>query len=145
MRDSAIGTYGVAALAFPVLLRIFALASLAEPGLVAAALVAAHAGARAILPLFMSALPPARQDGLAASAGPPPGRAVAIALVIGLLLLALMLGIGAAVLATLLLAIAFGLMAWLAMAQIGGQTGDVLGAVEQVCEIVILLLASALL
>jgi adenosylcobinamide-GDP ribazoletransferase len=34
-------------------------------------------------------------------------------------------------------------MAWLAKRQIGGQTGDVLGAAEQVAEIAILLLLAA--
>jgi adenosylcobinamide-GDP ribazoletransferase len=33
-------------------------------------------------------------------------------------------------------------MAWIAILQIGGQTGDVLGAVEQVSEILILLTAA---
>jgi len=33
------------------------------------------------------------------------------------------------------------LMARLSLSQIGGQTGDVLGAIEQVAEIVILLVA----
>ncbi len=145
MRDSCIGTYGVVALILSFILRIAAIASLVEPGLVAAALIAAHAGARAVLPLFMLALPRARQDGLAASVGAPPGGRVAIALLLGLLVLALCLGAGGAFITALLLAAAFGLMAWLAMRQIGGQTGDVLGAVEQVSEIVILLVASALL
>jgi len=44
---------------------------------------------------------------------------------------------------TLLLAAAVALLALLCMKQIGGQTGDVLGAVEQTSEIVILLAASA--
>jgi adenosylcobinamide-GDP ribazoletransferase len=35
-------------------------------------------------------------------------------------------------------------MAWLSMRQIGGQTGDVLGALEQIIEIVILLTAVAM-
>ncbi|HEY6920880.1 MAG TPA: adenosylcobinamide-GDP ribazoletransferase [Methyloceanibacter sp.] len=34
-------------------------------------------------------------------------------------------------------------LAWLSISQIGGQTGDVLGAVEQVSEVVILLVAPA--
>ena len=145
MRDSCIGTYGVTALILSFILRIAAIASLVEPGLVAAALIAAHAGSRAILPLFMAALPQARQDGLAASVGTPPGGRVTIGLMLGLLALALCLGAGGALIAALLLAAVFGFMAWLAMRQIGGQTGDVLGAVEQVSEIVILLAASALL
>ena len=45
--------------------------------------------------------------------------------------------------ALILLAAAVGLMAWLSFAQIGGQTGDVLGALEQVSEIVVLLVAAA--
>ena len=32
-------------------------------------------------------------------------------------------------------------MAWLATRQIGGQTGDVLGALEQISEIAVLLVA----
>jgi adenosylcobinamide-GDP ribazoletransferase len=34
-------------------------------------------------------------------------------------------------------------MAWLAQRQIGGVTGDVLGATEQVCETAILVLLAA--
>ena len=51
------------------------------------------------------------------------------------------LGLGHALVALVALAIVVALMSWLAMRQIGGQTGDVLGAVEQVSEIVILLVA----
>ena len=32
-------------------------------------------------------------------------------------------------------------MAWLSMRQIGGQTGDVIGALEQVGEVIVLLVA----
>ena len=53
------------------------------------------------------------------------------------------LGFGGAIIATVLLAAAVGLLALLCMRQIGGQTGDVLGAVEQTGEILILLVASA--
>ena len=35
-------------------------------------------------------------------------------------------------------------MAWLSVQEIGGQTGDVLGALEQINEILILLTAAAL-
>jgi adenosylcobinamide-GDP ribazoletransferase len=43
----------------------------------------------------------------------------------------------------LLVVAAIALLASLCMRQIGGQTGDVLGAVEQVSEILILLVAAA--
>ena len=69
MRDSGIGTYGAAALTLFILLRVGAIASLSSPALVAPALIAAHAGARATLPMFMRRVPPARDDGLSAEAG----------------------------------------------------------------------------
>src|SRR5258708_30078598 len=78
MRDSRIGTYGVCALVLSFMLRIGALASLGGPALVAVALIAAHAMARAPMPAFMRLVPPARADGMSAQAGGPP-RATAIA------------------------------------------------------------------
>jgi adenosylcobinamide-GDP ribazoletransferase len=144
MRDSRSGAYGVSTIVLSVLLRVGALASLADPALVAAALVAAHAGARATLPAFMRAMPRARSDGLSAEAGKPPVGSAVVAVMLGLLALALCLGSGAALIAALLVTVACGVIAWLSLRQIGGQTGDVLGAVEQVSEIVILLTASAL-
>ena len=143
MRDSEIGTYGASALILSFMLRVGAVVSLAEPGLAALALIAAHAGGRAVLPVFMRLVPNARQDGLSANAGEPPQNGALIAVLLGLLVLPLCLGFGATLIAALLLACVIGLMAWLCVRQIGGQTGDVLGAVEQVSEIVILLVAAA--
>ena len=143
MRDSEIGTYGASALILSFMLRVGAVVSLAEPGLAALALIAAHAGGRAVLPVFMRLVPNARQDGLSANAGEPPQNGALIAVLLGLLVLLLCLGFGATLIAALLLACVIGLMAWLCVRQIGGQTGDVLGAVEQVSEIVILLVAAA--
>jgi adenosylcobinamide-GDP ribazoletransferase len=145
MRDSFIGTYGAAALILSLLLRIGAIASLADPALAALALIAAHAGARATLPIFMRRVPRARQDGLSAEAGVPPPQSAAIAIAIGLGVLLICLGFGATFITLILVALALGLMARLTVNQIGGQTGDVLGAVEQASEILILLAASALL
>ena len=76
MRDSEIGTYGTSALILSFMLRTGALVSLAEPRLVALALIAAHAGARATLPVFMRRVPNARRDGLSADAGTPPRAAL---------------------------------------------------------------------
>ena len=135
MRDPRLGSYGALALLMVTLARILALAALAEPALVAAALIAAGAVSRAALPALMAALPAARTGGLAAGAGRPhPLRAAAAgaiaALVGGLLLPA------AAVLLGLLLALVVLLgLALLAHRQLGGQTGDVLGAAQQLSEI----------
>jgi adenosylcobinamide-GDP ribazoletransferase len=141
MRDSHIGAYGVCALVLSILLRVSALASLADTSLVVAALIAAHVGARATLPVFMFFVPPARREGLSASAGQPPREGVIAAAVLGVLIVALCLGPVLAIAALILVVVVIALLAWLSLAQIDGQTGDVLGAVEQVSEIAILLVA----
>jgi adenosylcobinamide-GDP ribazoletransferase len=141
MRDSRIGTYGVCALTLSILIRAGALASLADPRTVVFALIAAHGAARATLPLFMTLLPPARSDGLSHTAGQPAQDRMLIACALGLLILAIFLGPWPGLFALMLLAAAVGAMRWLSSAQIGGQTGDVLGALEQVGETIILLVA----
>jgi adenosylcobinamide-GDP ribazoletransferase len=139
MRDSRIGTYGACALALSLMLRIGTLASLADPGAVALALIAAHAGARALLPLFLALVPPARPDGLGADAGrPSPGR-VAVAALLGIVLLLASLGAAGSLLALAWLLLVLGLMRALCLRQIGGQTGDTAGALEQIGEIAVLL------
>jgi adenosylcobinamide-GDP ribazoletransferase len=143
MRDSRIGTYGVCALILSFGLRWSALAAIANPWTVALALCAAHTAARAGLPAFMSQVAPARPDGLSASAGSPPGRSVAIAFAVGTLALVLALGPGKALVSLILLSLAGLMLARLAIRQIGGQTGDILGAFEQTGEILILLVAAA--
>ena len=64
------------------------------------------------------------------------------AALLGVAALGFGLGPAGAGLALVLLACAMALMAWLTMRQIGGQTGDVLGGLEQAGEILILLAAS---
>jgi adenosylcobinamide-GDP ribazoletransferase len=143
MRDSRHGTYGVLAIVLSVALRAAALAQIGEAVYAGLALVAAHAASRAAMPMAMWALPPARTDGLGAEAGRPrPALALAataIAVAIGLAALgpvhgAVALGLaGAAVFAA----------GMLARRQVGGCTGDILGALQQIGEIVILLAAAA--
>jgi len=141
MRDSRIGTYGVCALIISLLVRAGAIASLGAPVLVAPALLAAHVGARAALPWVMFLLPTARSDGLSFAAGQPSGTGVAIAGALGFLALLFCLGLAHALVALVMLAAVVAIVCRLASREIGGHTGDVLGTVEQVCEIVILLVA----
>jgi adenosylcobinamide-GDP ribazoletransferase len=144
MRDSRLGTYGACALIMSILLRWTALAAMAGPVAVAAALIAAHVAARAALPVFMRFVPPARFDGLSAQAGQPAVRSAAVAVLLGVLALVTALGLAATMIGLVLATCAGLLVAWLSMRQIGGQTGDVLGALEQIIEIVILLTALAM-
>lgn len=141
MRDSRIGVYGVCALALAILLRVGALASLISSTQVVLALIAAHGAARALVPVFMFFVSPARNDGLSASAGQPPMESIVAAAVLGIVILGLCLGPGLGLVALILLLLAMAAMAWLSLVQIDGQTGDVLGAVEQVGEIIVLLVA----
>ncbi len=141
MRDSRIGVYGVCALTMSLVLRVGALASLPSAHAVVWALIASHAAARATMPALMLLLPPARSDGLSFDAGRPPGESVAAAAVIGFLVLAICLHFGHGLLALIVVAAIVALVAWLATRQIGGQTGDVMGALEQVSEIAVLLVA----
>jgi adenosylcobinamide-GDP ribazoletransferase len=142
MRDSRIGAYGVCALALSILLRVSTLASLADTALVVPALFAAHAAARAVMPAFMLFVPPARRDGLSFAAGRPSGASAAAAAALGIFFIAVCLGPARAAAAAILLVIALALMARLSLKQIGGQTGDTLGALEQASEIVVLLVAA---
>lgn len=143
MRDSRTGAYGVCALVLSLLLRVAALASLADTHAVVWALVGSHSAARATMPVLMWLLPPARGDGLSHDAGRPPGESVAAAAAIAFVVLLFCLYPIRGVIAALLLVAVVALMAWLSMRQIDGQTGDVVGALEQVAEIVVLLVAVA--
>jgi adenosylcobinamide-GDP ribazoletransferase len=144
MRDSRIGTFGACALGLSLLLRWSALAALDDTRSVVIALIVAHGAARAVLPAFMSLLAPARSEGLSSGAGQPPPISVAIALGLGIVALAIGFGISAMLIGVVLLAAIGLLLARLARRQIGGQTGDVLGALEQAAEATLLLLATTL-
>ena len=122
-------------------MRVGALASLPGAHAVVWALIASHTAARATMPALMLVLPPARSDGLSHDAGKPPGEAVAAAAAIGFVVLALCLHLGHAIATLILLAAIVTLMAWLSRRQIEGQTGDVMGALEQASEIAVLLIA----
>ncbi|MER2536880.1 MAG: adenosylcobinamide-GDP ribazoletransferase [Rhizobiaceae bacterium] len=144
MRDSRIGAFGACALVLSILLRWSAIADLDVPVRVVFALIAAHAASRALLPALMAALPPARHDGLAAGAGAASVDVALLALCLGGACLFL-LGVTGAVLAALCLGLVFLLVRRLCLNQIGGHTGDTLGALQQLGEIAILLAASAIL
>ncbi len=136
MKDSRIGSYGVAALILSFLLRWSALVALGF--LAIPVLLLAHAASRALMPALMRLSPPARENGLSAGAGRPGPGTVFVALAIGAALLFLF-DPGFALVAAPLLALALFFIKWLAEKQIGGQTGDVLGTLQQLAETVLLI------
>jgi len=143
MRDSRIGTYGVLALVVVLAARGGSLAGLESPGAATAALIAAHAASRGGLAALMWVLPPARSDGLAAATGRPGGADAAAAAVLGSLPAFLLLPFPVALAALVAVAALQAALALLARRQIGGVTGDVLGAAQQLGEAAVLLAACA--
>lgn len=142
MRDSRIGTYGVTALTLMLVLRIATLAALTAPLPALLALITAGGLAKAVMPLIVAALPAARSDGVAAREGrPSTGRCWAIALLGGTAAIPIVAvwPVHAAPIAVLAAGLAAAVPAWLARRQIGGYTGDVLGAAEQGAHLAVLL------
>lgn len=139
MRDSRIGSFGVMALFFVLFLRVTALSYAGSTVEAIFMMMAGAAGSRAAMPAIMYLLSPARSDGLGWSAGlPDRGRVVdagAIGAVIVIAALGPVWGLIALAAAALATASAF----WLARRRLGGHTGDVLGAVQQLAETAILL------
>lgn len=141
LRDPTLGTYGVLALVVSFAARVTVVAGL-EGRTAVAALVAAHSLGRAAAVGAMT-VPPAAPDGLGAGYARGLGRRpIAICAAVGLVIAAAATGpwgVGAAAVAT----VAALLMTRYAQRRIGGVTGDILGAVEQVAEISSLLLFAA--
>ena len=144
MRDSRIGAYGAAALGLSLLIRWSALSEVAGPGHVFLALLAAHAASRGLFGAFMHLLPPTRADGLSAGAGSVTAETAIIGTALGAVAL-LALGLGGAIAALILLGLLFAAFRALCLSQIGGQTGDTIGALQQFGEIAVLLVASVCL
>lgn len=145
MRDSRIGTFGVLAVVFSLAIRGGAIFAIHDRARVAAALVVAGALGRGAIVGVLALLQPARADGLGASVNRPAGERVSSALGLALLAAVILLPAPLAVGALLVAASACAATTSLAQAQIGGYTGDVLGAAEQVTECVTLtLLATAM-
>ena len=144
MRDSRIGTYGTIALCLTFIARaaIYETLVSAPPLTIIALLAGAAAFSRSLIVDLLWATRPARNDGLSVFAGRPSKRSAVFSLLTG--------GLGAAVAAGFVLSpeiavvaiIAAGIMLAtmraLSMRQIGGQTGDVCGAVQVLTELTML-------
>ena len=143
MADSRIGAYGVIGLVLALGLRWQLWALVIGEGAIWPAALALGMASRAPMAVLSAALPPARKGGLSHRVGAPSPRAAAGALGLGLLGL-LMLGWAAPLVALAMAVVAWG-WARIALALIGGQTGDILGAVQQATELAGLLVLAALI
>jgi adenosylcobinamide-GDP ribazoletransferase len=145
MRDHRIGTYGAIALVLSLAIRIGAVALLSESSLVIAALIAAGAASRASATALMAVLPHARDDGLSRAVGLATRQDAVMAVAITLAIAWLMLSFGLSLGVVIVTAITTAIAGLLALARLGGQTGDVLGAACQLGECAALTLIVATL
>lgn len=133
MRDSRIGSYGAIAIGFSLMIRISALATL-PPLSAVMALIGLAAFSRAFMAATLALLPPARSDGLGHGAATVGRGHMLTALALGFAALLPFGATHAIIVATMCTTAALAL-ATIALRKIGGQTGDVCGAVQQVTEL----------
>jgi adenosylcobinamide-GDP ribazoletransferase len=144
LKDSRHGTYGVAALCASIVLRWVSAATIASSAAVFSGFVAAHTLGRTAAVGAMAVLPPAADAGLGADhARRLRAAPTAVGLTVGLAVVVLVSGWWSAVIVVAGLLVT-AVTAWLAMRKIGGLVGDVLGAIEQVVECVVLVVVSGL-
>lgn len=147
MRDPRIGVFGVTALIVVFSGRWLALGDLIvisfSDGIVA--LLAATAISRGLLPFVMHAVVNARAEGLSFAAGRPEARPAWIALGLSTMLALFAFGFGGTVIVALIAALLSFTIIKAAQRLIGGQNGDVLGAIQQTSELAILVTAASLL
>lgn len=142
MKDSSIGVFGVLAVGLTLAAKIGALAAL-PPWQAAGALVVAHGLARASCVAVMATLPYAGAAAKAKEGAPvrPSGSVVVVAAIFAMWPLVFAPEWIVALLAG---AIAAAIPALAAKRLIGGRTGDILGAAEQMFELGFLLAVAAL-
>ncbi|AUC54471.1 adenosylcobinamide-GDP ribazoletransferase [Sagittula sp. P11] len=131
MRDSRIGSYGAVALVLTVGAWAAALSGL-SPARGLMALLALSVLSRLAMLVLLVELPSVRAKGLGQSASASGGRPYLPGALLALVLI-LPLGIGGLA-ALVAVAVTAALVAWRAQRRIGGQTGDVLGAAQLLCE-----------
>lgn len=144
MRDSRIGTFGTLSLIIVVGIKTGIIGAIGWPDQVAPLLIGCAAASRAVLPAMMRLMRPARGDGLAFAAGRPEENQVVMAAVLGGVFALLLLGLGAGLVAIVAGICAAATVAWIAQKRLGGVTGDVLGAAQQVTEAAMMLAVVAM-
>jgi adenosylcobinamide-GDP ribazoletransferase len=142
MKDSRVGSYGVLALVLVTLARWSALTALLVFGGHWGALVASGALSRVPMALIMALVPNARGEGLSHATGRPSGAVALVGLGLGVAVAGLAVGWAALVMLTAVLGVAV-VVSFVALRRIGGQTGDVLGASQQLAEVAGLAVLSA--
>ncbi|MEJ6403534.1 adenosylcobinamide-GDP ribazoletransferase [Yoonia sp. 2307UL14-13] len=138
MKDSRIGVYGVSALMLSFLIRWLALAPFVTAGLHWPVILTVAMVSRTGMVGVMALLQHARDDGLSRSVGRPSPATALIAILIAAVPAVYFWNVGIIMIACVV-ALTTLVCALIAKAKIGGQTGDILGATQQMVEMAVLL------
>ena len=141
MKDSHIGVYGVCAIALSLLIRWLTLSSIMAYGIHWMAFIAVATLSRTSMAMLMAVMPNARNSGLSQTVGRPAANTTWLAIGIGAVV-AIACGYAVLVLVVAVATLICGTIAW---AKIGGQTGDILGATQQITELAALVSIVAML
>lgn len=141
MKDSATGVYGTLALILFVTLRAVCYFEIIGSGHLLA-LIPIIATSRLWMTLAMGLVPSAKEDGIGHAVGKPDSVTMATASLLAITVALIVSPI--ALLACLAGGIGAALAADLARKKIGGYTGDVLGAIQQMAEVTALIFFIAL-
>ncbi|PVA06973.1 adenosylcobinamide-GDP ribazoletransferase [Thalassorhabdomicrobium marinisediminis] len=143
MKDSRIGVYGVMALVGSFALRWHALGLLIVAGATWPAMLLTASLSRAAMLPVMTRLPHARATGLSRSVGSPDNIPTLIGLAIALAATLILWPAAALPLLVVGTLVTFAVIA-IARAKIGGQTGDILGATQNLTETALLITLTTL-
>lgn len=143
MHDSRVGTYGVIALVLTMLLRVALLVPL-DVEHFARAVLAGHVLGRSAGVVLSATVPPASDQGLGAKAAAPPGAPTWLMIALCSATAAVIASPVFAVLPVVVALAVIAVVHRIASAKLGGVTGDLLGAVNQLTELSVLTSFAAL-
>jgi adenosylcobinamide-GDP ribazoletransferase len=139
MRDSRHGTFGVCAIVLLLALRITAIGSVTNPLAAAGILLTTQIMARSGSVWLTVALPPARKTGASASVGQVDRRSYGVGAVFMVILSFCLAGFAVGVLGLIVAYVLSALVisGWIALCRrlVGGQTGDLIGALQALIEV----------
>ena len=146
MKDSRIGTYGVLAIVAVLALKATSLDAIGPVANIGV-LIAAYAGGRLAAVLAMTALPYAGGDNVKVSRSPVRMRGMELVLAVASFFAIGFVVMNAGIFAASTVAafVPAAGMALFAHRKIGGYTGDILGAVEQIYEATFIAMAAAMI